>query len=200
MDVEAVVALKLLTDATRLRIVGAVADREQTTVELAAALELPLPVVVRQVGALAAAGILRASERGRGARYALRLDTLGAIGRELDGLERELLGQPAHSSPGSAATDPAVAAAVRAPEDARVLRAFVVDGRLESIPAQERRRRVILRWLRERCFPEDRDYPEKEVNQRIALLHPDAAALRRYLVDSGLMTRSGGIYRRSGAE
>jgi hypothetical protein len=49
----------------------------------------------------------------------------------------------------------------------------------------------------ERCFPDDRDYEEKEVNMRLALLHPDVAALRRHLVDGGLMTRTGGIYRRS---
>ena len=46
----------------------------------------------------------------------------------------------------------------------------------------------MLRYLRERCFTEDRAYPEKEVNQRLALFHPDVAALRRYLVDDGLMT------------
>jgi len=31
---------------------------------------------------------------------------------------------------------------------------------------------------------------------RLALLHPDVAALRRYLIDGGWMTRSGGVYRR----
>jgi hypothetical protein len=57
---------------------------------------------------------------------------------------------------------------------------------------------VILRYLREQCFAEDRPYPEKEVNQRLALFHRDVASLRRYLVDTGLMTREGGIYRRAG--
>jgi hypothetical protein len=56
--------------------------------------------------------------------------------------------------------------------------------------------RVILRELRERCFAEDREYPEKEVNMRLALIHPDVAALRRYLVDAKLMSRANGIYRR----
>jgi hypothetical protein len=30
------------------------------------------------------------------------------------------------------------------------------------------------------------------------LFHPDAASLRRYLVDTGLMTREAGTYRRAG--
>ena len=78
----------------------------------------------------------------------------------------------------------------------RIIRAFFRDGRLVSIPARQGKRLVILRELRERCFAEDRDYPEKDVNMRLALVHPDVAALRRYLVDSKLMARSNGIYRR----
>jgi hypothetical protein len=80
--------------------------------------------------------------------------------------------------------------------DAKVLHAFIVDGRLVSIPAQAKKREVVLRYLLDACFPDDREYPEKEVNQRLALFHRDVAALRRYLIDAGLMTRSAGIYRR----
>jgi hypothetical protein len=79
---------------------------------------------------------------------------------------------------------------------ARVIDTFFRDGRLVSIPARHGKRLVILRELRERCFAEDRDYPEKEVNMRLALVHPDVAALRRYLVDARLMSRSNGVYRR----
>ncbi len=90
-----------------------------------------------------------------------------------------------------------VAQAPGDPFEAKVLRSFFRDGRLVSIPAQDRKKLVVLRHLLERCFPEDRAYPEKEVNQRLALFHPDVAALRRYLVDFGLMTRASGEYRRS---
>ncbi len=79
----------------------------------------------------------------------------------------------------------------------RTLRAFVRDGRLASIPARERKRRVILRWLLDACFREDRAYPEPEVNLLLALRHRDVAALRRYLVDLGWLTRAGGEYRRA---
>ena len=95
---------------------------------------------------------------------------------------------------------PAPATASPAPADvfeAKVLRSFFRDGRLVSIPAHDRKKLVVLRHLRELCFPEDRVYPEKEVNQRLALLHPDVAALRRYLVDFRLMTRASGEYRRA---
>ena len=81
--------------------------------------------------------------------------------------------------------------------EAKVLRSFFRDGRLVSIPAQDRKKLVVLRHLLELCFLEDRAYPEKEVNQRLAIFHPDVAALRRYLVDFGLMTREAGEYRRA---
>jgi hypothetical protein len=82
------------------------------------------------------------------------------------------------------------------PEE-KVVRAFLRDGRLVSIPAKPGKRNLLLPVILDRCFPEDRDYEEKEVNMRLALLHPDVAALRRYLVDGRLMTREAGIYRRA---
>ena len=83
------------------------------------------------------------------------------------------------------------------PADAKVLRSFFRDGRLVSIPARERKKLVVIRHLRDLCFAEDRAYPEKEVNQRLAIFHPDVAALRRYLVDFRLMSREAGEYRRA---
>jgi hypothetical protein len=85
----------------------------------------------------------------------------------------------------------------RLTEEEKVLRAFVRDGRLVSIPAKPKKRALLLPFILERCFPDDRDYEEKEVNQRLALLYRDVAALRRYLVDASLMTREAGIYRRT---
>jgi hypothetical protein len=81
--------------------------------------------------------------------------------------------------------------------EAKVVRAFFRDDRLVSIPARAGKRELLLRVIVDRAFPEDRAYEEKEVNMRLALLHPDVAALRRYLVDAGLMTRDAGIYRRA---
>ena len=48
------------------------------------------------------------------------------------------------------------------PETERVLRGFFKDGRLVTIPAKERKRLVVLRYLRDKVFTEDRAYPEAE--------------------------------------
>lgn len=81
--------------------------------------------------------------------------------------------------------------------EARVLRAFVRNGRLVSLPARERKRRVVLRYLLEEVFPDAEPVDERDVNMRLALWNPDVSALRRYLVDAGLVTRAGMVYRRA---
>lgn len=79
---------------------------------------------------------------------------------------------------------------------AKTIRASIRDGRLASIPAKEKRRLVVYRYLRDAVFTEDRDYPEAEVNQRLALFYPDVATIRRGMVDAGLVSRADGRYRR----
>jgi hypothetical protein len=84
------------------------------------------------------------------------------------------------------------------PEDSRkVLRTFVVDGRLQSIPAATSKRMVILDWLAQEFEP-GRTYSEKMVNLILGKRHADTAALRRYLVDHGFLDRADGKYWRSG--
>ena len=79
-----------------------------------------------------------------------------------------------------------------------VLRAFFdADGRLTIIPARHAKRLVVLDHLAQRFEPGER-YSELEVNDRLRAAHDDVAALRRYLVDEGFLTREGGVYWRSG--
>jgi hypothetical protein len=78
-----------------------------------------------------------------------------------------------------------------------VLTTFFRDGRLVSIPAQHTKRLVVLRHL-VRVFEPGVRYPEREVNALLAVWHPDVAALRRYLVDHGMLAREAGVYWRSG--
>lgn len=81
----------------------------------------------------------------------------------------------------------------------RVLDTFLKAGRLVRIPARRGRRLVILDYLAQQFEPGIR-YTEPEVNERLAEYHQDVAALRRYLVDEGLLDRAvdGARYWRSG--
>jgi hypothetical protein len=82
-------------------------------------------------------------------------------------------------------------------EIARVLRVFVHDGRLTSIPATRAKRLIVLDWLVQRFEP-GRRYSESLLNLMLAQVHPDTAALRRYLVDESMLSRDHGEYWRSG--
>ncbi len=83
------------------------------------------------------------------------------------------------------------------PEVARVMRAFVRDGRITQIPMQHAKRRILLEWLVQDFEPGAR-YSEKMVNLILGKRHADTAALRRGLVDEELMDRDHGEYWRIG--
>jgi hypothetical protein len=127
-----------------------------------------------------------------------RLVDTGLVVRGDDGIHH-LLGEAfAVAARADAARAPRSTEHADAPEDVgRVLRAFVRDGRLLSIPAVHSKRVVVLDWLVQRFEP-GRRYSENMVNLVIGQVHPDTAALRRYLVDEGMLDREAGEYWRSG--
>ena len=87
-------------------------------------------------------------------------------------------------------------AADATPDEQRILRNFVVDGRLVRLPARHAQKQVVLGYVARR-FEESRDYEEREVNELLRGFHDDTASLRRYLVDEGMLEREAGVYRRS---
>ncbi|GAA1274472.1 DUF2087 domain-containing protein [Sphaerisporangium rubeum] len=82
------------------------------------------------------------------------------------------------------------------PED-RVIQTFLVEGRLRAIPTRRDKRLVILDHIA-RLFDPGVRYSEKDVNVALRAFHDDYAALRRYLVDEGLLDREDNVYWRSG--
>ncbi|WP_327418296.1 DUF2087 domain-containing protein [Streptomyces sp. NBC_01233] len=72
-------------------------------------------------------------------------------------------------------------------------------GRLVAVPRKAARRGQLLVHLAETLFTVDREYTEPEVNDALRTVHEDCSALRRYLITSGLLTRTrdGRSYRRS---
>ena len=76
------------------------------------------------------------------------------------------------------------------PEDVRkVLKTFLnPDGTLKQFPPMGNKLLIVLNFIVE-AFAYDMNYTEKEVNTILRRFHVDTAALRRYLVDHGLMAR-----------
>lgn len=77
----------------------------------------------------------------------------------------------------------------------KILSTFFVYGRLVSIPAQRKKRRVCLEEIA-RSFEPGRPYTEKEVNETIERFHEDYCSIRREMICEGIMDRSGGVYMR----
>ena len=84
------------------------------------------------------------------------------------------------------------------PANERVLAAFLrPDGTLHTIPTKRAKRLVVLDHLSQ-AFEPGRRYTEAEVSAQLEKVHPDYAALRRYLVDDQFLAREGGEYWRVG--
>ena len=71
-------------------------------------------------------------------------------------------------------------------EAERVMKSFVKDGRLVSIPEQRKKRLVILRWLVEQLQFE-RLYVEADINSFLLQFHSDFATLRRRFIMGGVI-------------
>ena len=77
------------------------------------------------------------------------------------------------------------------------LRVFVGGGQIATMPTRKSRRRLLLDVIAQAFEPGVR-YPEQRVSQFLGAIHPDYAALRRYLVDEQFLSRANGEYWRSG--
>ena len=169
---------KALADPARLRILGAIAERPQTGRELSDRLGLTPPTISHHMARLVEAGLVRVTPDAQRRSYSLDL----AVLRDLSGA-----GAAPRDVPATGDTD-------GDRERAKVLRDFFAGERLKQIPAQRRKRVIVLQHLLTRFEP-NRDYPEREVNDLLRPAHADVATLRRELVDYGYMTRSNGVYR-----
>jgi hypothetical protein len=170
--------LRALADPERLSIAGALARSPMRARDLAASLDMSLPRVRKHLNRLSAHGIVRADDDR--ATYRLDPETLRWAA--------EQVGPPRDAGLALGAADD---------DEEAVLRAFFRDGRLIEIPAKESKRRILLERIAIEFDPGVR-YDEKEVNAIVARFFNDHAALRRYLVDSGLLERDHGVYWRAG--
>ena len=81
-------------------------------------------------------------------------------------------------------------------EERKLLNNFLDGDRIIRLPAKQKKRLVILRWLVEQMEPARR-YSEAELNAVIRQHHADFATIRRELFEFGFMERERGIYWRT---
>jgi len=174
---------QVFSNESRLRLIGHLANGERSVGELAQLLGLKEPTVSHHLAELKGLGLVEARAEGNLRIY--RLNT-----RVLETISKDIFAQPNLA---------ALVPRSELSEDERILRTWVKNGRLVDIPAQEKKKQVVVRWLAEQIDPERR-WTEREFNQWLAQFNEDYATLRRYLVDGGYMARENGIYWRTSSQ
>ena len=181
-DEELLTFFKALADANRLKIVGLLSLHPYSVEELAALLNLRSPTVSHHLKLLSEAGMVTARAESYYNMYQLEPGVLERIANHL--LLQDKL--------------PSMAAEVDLEAyDRIVLRNILLpDGRLKVIPAQRKKREVILKHILNSFEPDVR-YTEKQVNDILARFYDDTATLRREMIVYKMMSRAGGEYWRS---
>ncbi len=167
--------LRATLDPVRLAVLGDAAGGAIELDRIAERLEVDRREVADAIGQLRASGLI--DEHG-----ALATDVLRTLGRELPRGEHRA-GQPIEGP--------------WTPREADILGRFFEGDRLTKIPSSHAKRLLVLDKIAQ-MFEPGRRYPERDVNFKIQLIHPDYAAIRRYLVDEGFMDRADGAYWRTG--
>jgi hypothetical protein len=175
-DLDAGALVGLLADDDRRAVVAALTLGATGLDDVARATGLTTDRAGKALSRLVDAGLVVAGEDG----------ALVVLGAAFQRAAREALARP-RSEEHAAEPD----------ERRKVLEAFVRDGRITSLPAKGSKRRLLLDWLAQDFEPGQR-YPEARVNAILERRYPDAATLRRYLVDEELLDRDAGEYWRIG--
>ena len=176
---------RALSDVSRLKIAGLLAEGPLSVEQLAAMLGLRPSTISHHLGRLAKAGLVSARAEGYYSVYSFDASALEAMARKL--LAPETL-------------PTAAALADRSGYDRKVLGDFLYpNGRLKSIPAQHKKLLVVLRHLAA-SFEPDKRYWERQVNEILGRFHADTATLRRELVGAGFLEREAGQYWRTKGE
>lgn len=177
---------RAFADPMRIRILALLAERSMYGQELAEALEVSAPTISHHLMFLKGAGLVEVRRENNYHHYELDAEGLRAIADVLtvEHLRSIGTGFPAHDT------------FAQPPEEAErkmMQVAFFDDGRLLSIPQGERARHFVMEKVA-KAFEWGRIYSEKEVNEVLKTMHPEAATLRRELIDQKLMVRENGRY------
>ncbi|WP_053075120.1 DUF2087 domain-containing protein [Ornithinibacillus californiensis] len=71
----------------------------------------------------------------------------------------------------------------------KILTNYIKEGKLDTFPSKVKRKIIILEYFIQQ-FEREKDYTEKEVNDKLKGIYEDFVTIRRALVDFGFMERS----------
>jgi hypothetical protein len=165
-------------------LLGILANGERSVEELAALLNLKAPTVSHHLARLRELNLVGMCSEGNTHYYWLNGEALRQSNKQL--LTPERIASLVDDVEGDA-------------WERKVLKDFFEGTRLKEIPASQKKRGVILRWLANQFEP-GVFYKEAQVNEILQRYHPDSSYLRREMIAEKLMQRDNGIYWRVSPE
>jgi len=178
MKTDIIKIFKCLADNSRLQILKSLAKEDMYVERLAERLNLSAPTVSFHLKKLEEIGAVSSRKEQYYVVYSLRCDTLSF--NILDAILSDLQSDSDQDERDKIYKQ-------------KVLSTFMQHGKLKTIPAQLKKKYIILEEIC-KSFETERQYTEKEVNMIIADYHDDFCAIRRYMVDFGLLCRKDRIY------
>lgn len=175
---EIVAFFKALSDPTRLRIVGLLAEESRCGRELATELQLSPATVTHHLHGLKRVGLVQEDRQPPYTYYRLDLERMRTVLRET--LRQDTVQGFAAPTDGSA-------------EERKVIATFFEGDTLKAIPAQRKKKEIVFEELLRR-LPEDRPYTERELSNWLKGFHSDFCTIRREFVIGGYMDRSQNTY------
>ncbi len=170
-----------LADRSRLRILGALLAGPKCVEELAAQLGLASSTISFHLKKLRLARLVAVTREQYYTVYTLIPESLRLTVRDL-----------------VAADDPLMICQTKSvvTERRKTLAAYLVNGRLQKMPVQRRKRTIILEEFAALFTPGVR-YPEQSVDKMIRTTCDDHCLVRRLLIDEGYLQRTQGVYERT---
>ncbi len=172
-ETEAIGLFKALADKSRLQILKSLTQEDMYVERLAERLGLTPATISFHLKKLAEVGAVRA--------YRSQYYTMYALERQVFEIPiLEILSAQSDEAETQAQRDEAYRQ--------KVIDSFFEYGHLKTIPAQRKKKRIILEVIAQK-FESGRIYPEREVNLLIADFHDDFCTIRRDMVSEKLLAR-----------
>jgi len=177
-ETEAIRLFKCLSDKSRLQILKSLVIEDMYVERLAERLGISAPTVSFHLKKLTEAGAVTSYKSQYYMMYSLKKEIFETSILEI--LQEK--------------SDEAEVQAQRDTEyRQKVIDAFFEYGKLKSIPAQQKKERIVLEVIAE-TFEFDRIYYEREVNILIADFYDDFCTIRRDMISERLLERDGTNY------
>lgn len=177
---KAIALFKCLADRSRLQILKSLAQEDMYVERLAERLALTPATISFHLRKLEAAGAVKGRKEQYYTVYSIdkevfRLNLLDVISTKSNDVDEQMQRENQYRQ--------------------KVLDTFFEYGKLKSIPAQRKKKRICLEKIAE-DFEGGRGYYEHEVNAIILRFHEDYCTIRRDMISEGIFKREGTVYTR----